>query len=172
MDHVKPKWGKVLLNSFNVIAFSLQFNSKQAAFIKTLLQLVDGRLMFWLKNFPFKKIVTFTSKICALAKELLLLRWQHTKQRERLLLCGSSANIPRNFVLTKDYFSQLLNSIFSAGKKTIQDLASRRTAKKNKRRQRTGCDSDLVERPHYKCWRAKNHDQKLWIKQVKVTKEN
>ena len=31
--------------------------------------------------------------------------------------------------------------------KTIQDLSSRGTAKKNKRRQRSVCDGDLEERP-------------------------
>ena len=55
--------------------------------------------------------------------------------------------------------------------KTNQDLSSRGTAKKNKRRQRSGCYSDLEERPHYEDGRAKKSRQKLQIKQLKVTKE-
>ena len=39
--------------------------------------------------------------------------------------------------------------------KTIQDLSSGGTAKKNKRRQRSGCESDLEERPQYESGKAK-----------------
>ena len=53
--------------------------------------------------------------------------------------------------------------------KTMQDLSSRRTAKKNKPKQRTGCESDLEEST--KVEERNNHDKKLQIKQVKVTKK-
>ena len=56
--------------------------------------------------------------------------------------------------------------------KTIQDLSSRGTAKKNKRRQRTGCESDLEERPQYEDGRAKKSRQKITNKASESDKEN
>ena len=46
--------------------------------------------------------------------------------------------------------------------KTIQDLSSRGTAKKNKRRQESGCESGLEERPQCeaKVEEQKKHDKK------------
>ena len=55
--------------------------------------------------------------------------------------------------------------------KTIQDLSSRGTAKKNKRRQRSVCESDFEERPQCEGGGAKKHDKKQQIKQMKVTKK-
>ena len=55
--------------------------------------------------------------------------------------------------------------------KTIQDLSSRGTAKKNKRRQRSVCKNDLEERLQCEGGRAKKARQKKQIKQVKVTKK-
>ena len=43
--------------------------------------------------------------------------------------------------------------------KTIQDLSSRGTAEKNKRRQRSVCESDLEERPQCEGGRAKKARQ-------------
>ena len=56
--------------------------------------------------------------------------------------------------------------------KTIQDLSSRGTAKKNKRRQRTGCESDLEEQPQYEGGRAIKSRQKFTNKASESDKEN
>ena len=56
--------------------------------------------------------------------------------------------------------------------KTIQDLSSPGTAKKNKRRQRTGCESDLEERAQYEGGRAKKSRQKIAHKASESDKEN
>ena len=56
--------------------------------------------------------------------------------------------------------------------KTIQDLSSRGTAKKNKRRQRSLCESDLEERPQCKGGRAKQARQKIKNRASESDKEN
>ena len=55
--------------------------------------------------------------------------------------------------------------------KTIQDLSSRGTAKKNKRRQRSVCESDLEERPQCEGGRAKKARQKITNKACGSDKE-
>ena len=56
--------------------------------------------------------------------------------------------------------------------KTIQDLSSRGTAKRNKRRPRSVCESDLEERPQCKGGRAKKARQKITNKATESDKEN
>ena len=55
--------------------------------------------------------------------------------------------------------------------KTIQDLSSRGTTKKSKRRQRSGCEVDLEERPQYEGRRAKESRQKITNKASESEKE-
>ena len=73
---------------------------------------------------------------------------------------------PKNNTLSAAEFDLLDQKL-----KQIQDLSSPGTAKKNKRTQRSGCESDLEERPQYEGRRTKKSRQKLQIKQVKVTKK-
>ena len=56
--------------------------------------------------------------------------------------------------------------------KRIQDLSSRGTAKKNKRKQRSGWESDLEERYQYEVGRAKKSRQKITNKASESDKEN
>ena len=56
--------------------------------------------------------------------------------------------------------------------KTIQDLLSRRSAKKIKRRQRSVCENDLEERPECKSERPKTSRQKITNEASESDKEN
>ena len=56
--------------------------------------------------------------------------------------------------------------------KTIQDLSSRGTAKKNKRRQRSVCENGLEERPQCEGGRAKKARQKTANKASESDKKN
>ena len=55
---------------------------------------------------------------------------------------------------------------------TIQDLSSRGTAKKTKRRQRSLCESEIEERPQCESGRAKKARQKTTNKACESDKEN
>ena len=55
---------------------------------------------------------------------------------------------------------------------TIQDLSSRGTAKKSKRRQSTSCESDLEEGLHYEGGKAKKITTKITNKASESDKEN
>ena len=171
----------MVLNSFIGIAFSLRFNSNQAAFFKFLLQRVDTiKSVFLVHNgnkditekFSFHDNSDFYHEISCFSKRNVVASVKTYEKTgtyitQRLFKKDSDEfRFNQRITLSAAEFD-----LFGQKLKTIQYLPSRGTAKKNKRRQRPVCESDLEERPRCEGERAKKARQKITIKQVKVTKK-
>ena len=148
----------------------MRFNSKQAAFFNFLLQRVDTiRSVFIVHNgkkvmtekFSFHDNSDFYHEISCSSKRIVV---ASVKTYETT---GTYITL-RIFKKDSEEFRYNQRITLSAAEfdllgqrlKTIQDLSSRGTAKKNKRRQRSGCESDLEEGPQSEGRRAKKHDKK------------
>ena len=160
----------MVLNSFIGIAFSLRFNSNQAAIIKFLLQRVDTiKSVFLVHNgnkvmtekFSFHDNSCFYHKISCFSKRIVVASvktYETTGTYITLRLFKKDSKEFRfnhRITLSAAEFDLLGQKL-----KTIQELSSRGTAKKNKRRQRFVCESDLEERPQCEGGSAKKHDKK------------
>ena len=160
----------------------MQFNSKQATFFKFLLQRVDTiKSVFLVHNgnkvvtekFSFHDNSDFYHEISCSSKRIVV---ASVKTYET---AGTDIT-PRLFKKDSEEFRFNQRITLSAAEfdllgqklKTIQDLSSRGTAKKNKRRQRSVCENDLKERPQCEGGRTKKARQKTTNKASKSDKEN
>ena len=156
----------MVLNSFIGIAFSLRFNLKPAAFFKFLLQRVDAiKSVFLVHNgykvmtdkFSFHENSDFYHDILCSSKRIVVASvktYETTRTYITLRLFKKDSEefrFNQRITLSTAEFDLLGQKL-----KTIQDLSSRGTAKKNKGRQRSVCESDLEERPQCEGGRAKS----------------
>ena len=147
---------KSALKYFIGIAFSLQFNSKQTAFLRFLLQRVDTiKSVFLVHNgnkvttekLSFYDNSDFHHEISCSSKRIVVASvktYETTGTYINLRLFRKYAEkfrFNQRITLSVADFDLLGQKI-----KTIQDLSSPGTAEKNKRRQQTGCESDFEER--------------------------
>ena len=172
----------MVLNSFIGISFPLGFNSKQAVLSKFLLLRVDSnKIVFLVHNgnkvmtekLSFNDNSDFYHEILCSTKRIVVASvktYETTGTYITLRLFKKDSEELRfnqRITLSAAEFDLLGQKI-----KTIQDLSSRGTAKKNKRKQRSGCESDLEERTQCKSGRAKKSRQKITNKASESDKEN
>ena len=160
----------------------MRFNSKRAAFFKFLLQRVDTIKSVFLvhkgnkvmtEKFSFHDNSDFYHEISCSSKRIVV------ASVKTYALTGTYITLR---LFKKDYeefrFNQRITlsaaqfDLLSQKLKAIQDLSSRGTAKKNKRRQRSVCESDLEERPQCEGGRAKKARQKITNEASESDKEN
>ena len=130
----------------------------------------------WLKKFPFKILVIFTTKFLAnkwSSKQIVVAsvkKHDATGTNFTLrLFKNDSEEFRFNQTIT---LSAAEFDLLGQKTTTIQDLSSRGTTKKNKRRKRSGCESDLEERHQYEGGREKKSRQKITNSASESDKEN
>ena len=134
-----------------------------------------GPIEFWY-NYELKifwmEVLRSIFEVILRQKQIIVVTVKTYETTEHILLYNSSKKTPRNFVLTNEYLFQLLNSIVWAWKKKRFKIYRLEELQRNINEGSEPVAKVVLKKDFStKVEERTNHDKKLQIKEVKVTKK-